>query len=51
MTVREMSIAVLNVVNCHYNEIHSLMMPHVTQNCTIQVDSMSRPKGKHSDAD
>ena len=50
MTVFEMMIiTVLNVVTGRYNEIHTLMMPCITQHFTIKVGTMSI--GKHSDAD
>ena len=37
------------VVTCHYNEMHILVMPRITQLFTIQVDTVST--GKQSDAD
>jgi len=49
MTVFEMIIIVLNIVTCRYNEIHTLMIPHITQHFTIKVGTMSI--GIHSDAD
>ena len=45
----EMIITILNVVTGRYSEIHTLMMPRITQHFTIKVGTMST--GKHSDAD
>ena len=51
MTVLEMIITVLNVVTCHYNDIHTLMMPRITQHFTVQVGRPTMSIGKHSYAD
>jgi len=44
-----MIITVLNVVTGRCNEIHTLMMPRITQHFTIKFGTMSI--GKHSDTD
>jgi len=49
VTVLEIIIAVRNVVTGRYNEIHTLMMPCITQHFTTKVGTMSI--WKHSDAD